>query len=184
MLQHTVILKEENRMNAHKNARMAPKKGREVMVRAVVGDSETVTAVGKRFGTSRKTVERLRRERYTQDQIAAETGLSRATVSRILKRCGLSLLAHLKAAIAYYKSLGVTVTRVMTDNGPCYCSRTFAKACKKLDIKHIFTKPYTPQTSGKTERFVQTTIREWAYALEYQTSEERKGRFTNLAASL
>lgn len=290
MLQHTLILKERNRMNVHKNARMTPK-GREAMVRAVVDDGETVSAVARRFGTSRKTVrkwcerfrehglgglldhssrphsspsqtapatcdeiERLRRKRYTQDQIVAATGVSRATVSRILKRCGLSLLAcleprkprpryerekpgeiihidikklgrfsqpghrvtgtpqagrsrgagweyvhiaiddhsrvaysdifpnqkkesavaHLEAAVAYYKSLGVDVQRVMTDNGSCYRSKTFRKACKRLGIKHIFTKPYTPQTNGKAERFVQTTIREWAYATEYHTSEQRK----------
>ena len=204
-------------------------------------------------------VEALRRQRYTMDQIAAETGLSRATVSRILKRRGLSLLAclepkpprpryerktpgeiihidikklgrfnrpghritgdrtrqsnqrmngtapgweyvhiaiddhsrvaysdifpdekkysavaHLKAAVAYYQSLGVTVTRVMTDNGGCYKSHLFRDACEDLGIKHIRTKPYTPQTNGKAERFVQTTIREWAYAQEYQTSDERK----------
>ena len=199
-------------------------------------------------------VERLRRDRYTQDQIAAETGLSRATVSRILARRGLSLLctlepheprpryerktpgeiihidikklgrfsqpghrvtgdrqkgrsqgvgweyvhiaiddhsrvaysdifpnekkesavAHLEAAVAYYKSLGVTVTRVMTDNGSCYRSRAFRDAMKALGIKHLRTRPYTPQTNGKAERFVQTTIREWAYATEYQTSNERK----------
>ena len=62
----------------------------------------------------------------------------------------------------------------MTDNGACYKSYAFAEACADLGIKHIRTKPYTPQTNGKAERFVQSTIREWAYANEYQTSEERK----------
>ena len=200
-------------------------------------------------------VERLRRERYTQDQIAAHTGLSRTTVSRILNSRGLSHLAclepkeprpryeretpgeiihidikklgrfsrpgyrvtgdrhgqsatrgvgweyvhvaiddhsrvaysdifpnerkesaiaHLEAAVAYYKQLGVTVIRVMTDNGSCYRSKAFRRACAKLGIKHIRTKPYTPQTNGKAERFIQTTIREWAYATEYHSSEDRK----------
>ncbi len=200
-------------------------------------------------------VERLRRERYTQDQIAAQLGLSRTTVSRILNGRGLSRLAclepkeprpryeretpgeiihidikklgrfsrpghrvtgdrhgqsatrgvgweyvhvaiddhsrvaysdifpnerkesaiaHLEAAVTYYKHLGVTVTRVMTDNGSCYRSKAFRRACAKLGIKHIRTKPYTPQTNGKAERFIQTTIREWAYATEYHSSEERK----------
>ncbi len=62
----------------------------------------------------------------------------------------------------------------MTANGSCYKSHAFAEACADLGIKHIRTKPYTPQTNGKAERFVQTTIREWAYANEYQTSDERK----------
>lgn len=85
-----------------------------------------------------------------------------------------SAVAHLEAAVAYYKSLGVAVTRVMTDNGGCYRSHAFRDALKKLGIKHLRTRPYTPQTNGKAERFVQTTIREWAYAMEYQTSDERK----------
>jgi putative transposase len=62
----------------------------------------------------------------------------------------------------------------MTDNGGCYKSHLFRDACKALGIKHLRTKPYTPQTNGKAERFIQTTIREWAYAMEYQTSDERK----------
>lgn len=84
-----------------------------------------------------------------------------------------SAVAHLKAAVAWYKSLGVTVARVMTDNGPCYTSRAFAKACKSLKLKHIRTKPYTPKTNGKAERFIQTALREWAYARAYQTSDQR-----------
>jgi len=85
-----------------------------------------------------------------------------------------SAVAHLKAAVDYYKRLGVTVTRVMTDNGGCYKSHAFRDACAALAIKHIRTKPYTPQTNGKAERFIQTTIREWAYATTYQNSEQRK----------
>lgn len=70
----------------------------------------------------------------------------------------------LKAAVAYYKSLGVTVTRVMTDNGGCYQSFAFRDACRDLGIKHIRTKPYTPRTNGKAERFIQTALRDWSEA--------------------
>lgn len=84
-----------------------------------------------------------------------------------------SAIAFLKAAIAYYNSLGVTVTRVMTDNGSCYKARAFAKACKRLKLKHIRIKPYTPKTNGKAERFIQTALREWAYAQAYPTSDRR-----------
>lgn len=84
-----------------------------------------------------------------------------------------SAVAHLKAAVAWYRKLGVTVTRVMTDNGPCYTSRAFAKACKDLKLRHIRTKPYTPKTNGKAERFIQTALREWAYARAYETSDQR-----------
>ncbi len=82
-------------------------------------------------------------------------------------------VAFLKAAVAYYKSLGVTVTRVMTDNGGCYLGFAFAKACRDLGLKHIRTKPYTPKTNGKAERFIQTALREWAYAQAYPTSDRR-----------
>lgn len=204
-------------------------------------------------------VEALRRQRRTQYHIASQTGLSKATVSRILKRRGLSLLsslepaaprpryeretpgeiihidikklgkfnrtghritgdrhaqsnqrrngtapgwefahvaidghsrvaridifpnekkesaiAFLKATVAYYRSLGVKVTRVMTDNGSCYISKAFARACRRLRIKHIRTKPYTPQTNGKAERFIQTALREWAYATAFDTSDQRR----------
>jgi transposase InsO family protein len=203
-------------------------------------------------------VEDLRRQRRTQATIAAELGISPATVSRILKRRGLSLLSslepaeprpryeratpgeiihidikklgrfnavghritgdrrrqsnqrnngtapgweyvhvaiddhsrmafsqikasekkepaveHLKAAVAYYRRLGVRVERVMTDNGSCYKSKLWARTCRDLGIKHIRTKPYTPQTNGKAERFIQTALREWAYATAFETSDQR-----------
>ena len=84
-----------------------------------------------------------------------------------------SAVLFLKAAVAYYKSLGVTVTRVMTDNGSCYKAFAFRDACRDLGIKHIRTKPYTPKTNGKAERFIQTALREWAYAQAYPTSDRR-----------
>ena len=83
-------------------------------------------------------------------------------------------IAFLHDALAYYAGLGVTVTRVMTDNGSCYRSKAFRAACKTLGLKHIRTRPYTPKTNGKAERFIQTSLREWAYAQAYQTSEHRK----------
>jgi transposase InsO family protein len=203
-------------------------------------------------------IEALRRQRWTGAQIARETGVSKATVSRVLRRLGLnrlkalepaepvrryehehpgdlihidikklgridgighritgdrrgqsnrrsrgeglgwefvhvciddasriafsqvmknekkgSAVAFLEAAVAYYANLGVTVLRVMTDNGSCYRSRAFAKACKQLGLKHIRTRPYTPKTNGKAERFIQTSLREWAYARAYHHSSER-----------
>lgn len=207
-----------------------------------------------------KQIEILRRQRFTGKQIAKDTGVSPATVSRVLRRLGISRLRDLepaepirryerehpgelihidikklgrfeqighritgdrrgqssnlrgtkhggpgwefvhvciddasrigfsqikrdekarsavpflKAAVAYYASLGVTVQRVMTDNGSCYKSHAFARACKRLGLKHIRTKPYTPKTNGKAERFIQTALREWAYAKAYNTSDDR-----------
>lgn len=85
-----------------------------------------------------------------------------------------SAVAFLHAAIAYYAGLGVTVTRIMTDNGSCYRSHAFRQACKDLSLRHIRTRPYTPRTNGKAERFIQTSLREWAYAQAYPTSDHRK----------
>jgi transposase InsO family protein len=197
-------------------------------------------------------IEALRRQRLTGKAIAAETGVSPATVSRILRRLGLnklsalepsepvrryerehpgelihidikklgrfdkighrmtgdrqnksyavgweyvhvciddnsrvaftqikpdekkqSAVAFLNASFAYYEKLGVKVERVMTDNGSCYRSRDFAQACEQLGLRHIRTKPYTPKTNGKAERFIQTALREWAYAHAYNTSDQR-----------
>jgi len=196
----------------------------------------------------------LRRQRLTGKHIASETGVSPATVSRTLKRAGLSRLrdlapaepvrryerdnpgdmihidikklgrferighritgdrhgqsnsrgvgwefvhvciddasrvafsqilpdekkesavAFLKAAIAYYASLGIRVARVMSDNGSCYRSKAFSKACRQLGLKHVRTKPYTPKTNGKAERFIQTALGEWAYAVAYPCSDSR-----------
>jgi transposase InsO family protein len=200
-------------------------------------------------------IEQLRRQRWTGKQIAVQVGVSPATVSRVLRRSGLSKLSaleppepirryerehpgelihldikklgrigsvghritgrqtgvvnrhlgigweyvhvciddasrvafvevmadqrkesavtFLKAAVAYYAKLGIRIERVMTDNGSCYRSKAFRSACKRLDLRQVFTRPYTPKTNGKAERFIQTTLREWAYARAYQNSDQR-----------
>jgi transposase InsO family protein len=84
-----------------------------------------------------------------------------------------SATAFLKAALAYYESLGIKVERVMTDNGSCYKSFAFRRLCKRLGLKHVRTRPYTPKTNGKAERFIQTCLREWAYAQAYNHSRQR-----------
>ena len=95
-----------------------------------------------------------------------------------------SAVAFLRAAIAYYASLGVQVQRVMTDNGSCYKSFAFARACKRLRLRHIRTKPYTPKTNGKAERFIQTVLREWAYARAYHHSHQTHRRTAAMASSI
>ena len=84
-----------------------------------------------------------------------------------------SAIAALKTAVAWYASLGITIERVMTDNGSCYRSKAFNKTCAALGLRHIFTKPYTPRTNGKAERFIQSSLREWAYARAYENSTQR-----------
>jgi len=73
--------------------------------------------------------------------------------------------------LAYYARLGIRFKAVLTDNGSAYSSHAFA-ACRALGLKHRRTRPYTPRTNGKAERFIQTALREWAYARTYQNSNE------------
>ena len=82
-------------------------------------------------------------------------------------------IGFLKRAIAFYRSHGVKVEALMTDNGSAYRSAVHALACRRLKIKHIRTRPYRPQTNGKAERFIRTMLREWAYAAVFGSSAER-----------
>lgn len=79
----------------------------------------------------------------------------------------------LERALAWFAAHGVITQRLMTDNGSAYRSQPFAAALRQRGIRHVFTRPYTPRTNGKAERFVQTALREWAYAHTYQHSTER-----------
>jgi len=85
-----------------------------------------------------------------------------------------SSIQFLLNALRFFRSHGVKVYRVMTDNGTSLKSHRYRKALRMLGIKHKRTRPYTPKTNGKAERFVQTSLREWAYAKPYDTSEERR----------
>ena len=79
----------------------------------------------------------------------------------------------LLAALRYYRQLGVRVEAVMTDNGSAYRSQRWAKLLRRLKLRHLRTRPYTPRTNGKAERFIQTLLREWAYAYRYPNSDAR-----------
>jgi transposase InsO family protein len=84
-----------------------------------------------------------------------------------------SAIAFLGRALDWFARHGVGVERIMTDNGSAYRSHAFRTACAQVGLKHIRTRPYTPRTNGKAERFIQTSLREWAYARAYQSSAER-----------
>ncbi len=85
----------------------------------------------------------------------------------------ITAIAFLRRAVAFYRSHGIVVERLMTDNGSAYVSVAHALACRALGIKHLRTRPYRPQTNGKAERFIRTMSREWAYAAIYSSSPER-----------
>jgi transposase InsO family protein len=84
-----------------------------------------------------------------------------------------SATAFLRRALTWFAARGIKVERVMTDNGACYRSRLFRQVLDGRTIRHICTRPYTPRTNGKAERFIQTLIRQWAYGATYASSAAR-----------
>src|SRR6202140_223794 len=99
---------------------------------------------------------------------------SRLAFSRMLPNQTVdSAIAFLRAALAFYAEHGIAIRRLLTDNESCYRSHRFRTACEELGIRHRFTRPYTPRTNGKAERFIPTALREWAYVRHYTNSEER-----------
>lgn len=87
---------------------------------------------------------------------------------------GCSAARFLEDAIAWYRQLGIHVQSALTDNGSCYRSKEFGKVCSRFQVRHLYTKPYRPQTNGKAERFIQTLLREWAYCRPYPNSVIRR----------
>jgi transposase InsO family protein len=82
-------------------------------------------------------------------------------------------IAFLRDAIAFYAQHGIRIRALLTDNESCYRAHQFRNACAQLSLRHRFTRPYTPRTNGKAERFIQTALREWAYSRHWTNSEER-----------
>ena len=85
-----------------------------------------------------------------------------------------SAILFFHMARAHFARFGFSCRRVLTDNGPCYRDGRFRMLLHQQNIRHRFTRPYRPQTNGKAERFIQTALREWAYACTYQNSAERE----------
>jgi transposase InsO family protein len=82
-------------------------------------------------------------------------------------------LAFLRDALAFYAQHGITVRALLTDNGSSYRSHHFRRECHQLGLQHRRTRPYTPRTNGKAERFIQTALREWVYAQHWDNSDQR-----------
>jgi transposase InsO family protein len=80
----------------------------------------------------------------------------------------------LQRTVRGLRRLGVRVTAIMTDNGSCYRSRRFRATCQHLGLRHLYTRPYTPRTNGKVERFIKTALLEWAYTRLYHHSDDRR----------
>ena len=86
---------------------------------------------------------------------------------------GVTAAGFLERAVRWFCAQGIVVRKLLTDNGSCYLSSTFTQLCLRLGIRHSRTKPYRPRTNGKAERFIQTLLREWAYAFAFETSARR-----------
>jgi transposase InsO family protein len=84
-----------------------------------------------------------------------------------------TVVGFLKRAVAFYRRHGISVQRVMTDNGSGYRSALHALACRALKLRHLRTRPYRPRTNGKAERFIRTMLAGWAYGALYASSAER-----------
>ncbi len=84
-----------------------------------------------------------------------------------------SVRGFVRRALAWFRARGARIRRVLTDNGSAYLSRGFRATCRALHLAHRRTRPYTPRTNGKAERFIQTLLREWAYLRPYYTSADR-----------
>ena len=84
-----------------------------------------------------------------------------------------STIAFLRAAVDFFARHGIRVRALLTDNGSCYRSHHFRRTCQQMGLQHSRTRPYSPQTNGKAERFIQTALREWAHAKPYSLSHRR-----------
>lgn len=105
--------------------------------------------------------------------VAVDDHSRMAYVAMMPDEKAVSASRFLLAAAAYFARYNIRLRRVMTDNGPCFISDLFKNTSLQLQLKHIRTRIYTPRTNGKAERFIQTAIREWAYARLYQNSQQR-----------
>jgi transposase InsO family protein len=105
--------------------------------------------------------------------IAIDDATRLAYVEVLTNEKAITAIGFLHRAVAHFASYGITVERLMTDNGSAYRSTVHAIACRSMGIRHLRTRPYRPQTNGKAERFIRTLLGGWAYGAIYRDSDER-----------
>jgi transposase InsO family protein len=131
---------------------------------------------GTRRGNPTKTNAAGKRERQVRWEyvhIAIDDATRLAYVEVLGDEKAVTAVGFLRRAIKHFASYGITVERLLTDNGSPYRSTVHAIACRALGIRHLRTRPYRPQTNGKAERFIRTLLGGWAYGAIYRDSTER-----------
>ena len=131
-----------------------------------------IGCVGHRIHGDRRRATRGIGWEYVHVGIDDHTRL--AYVEVLADQLGPTCAAFLQRAVAWFRARGITTRRVMSDNGSGYVSRAWRTTCEALRLRHLRTRAYTPRTNGKAERFIQTLLREWAYARPYASSQERR----------
>lgn len=133
-----------------------------------------IRGIGHRIHGDRRRMTRGIGCEYVHVAIDDATRLAFVEVRRSQRRRACD--AFLRRALQWFARRGIRVRRVLTDNGPGYRSDAFARACRVWNVRHKRTRPYTPRTNGKAERFIQTLLREWAYRWPYDSSAARTAR--------
>ena len=135
-----------------------------------------IRGLGHRVTGDRQTPQPGSGWEYVHVAIDDATRLAYVEVRRSQRRHACTRFLH--RALQWFARRGIRVRRVLTDNGNGYRSRLWARACGAWAIRHKRTRPYTPRTNGKAERFIQTLLREWAYRWPYLTSDTRTAALT------
>lgn len=132
-----------------------------------------IKGIGHRITGYREGVHRSRGIGWEVLHVAIDDASRLAYTELLPDETQASACAFLDHAIGFFNAHGARVERVMTDNGSAYRSHTFRQRLADHGLRHIRTRPYTPRTNGKAERFIQTSLREWAYAQPFASSAER-----------
>jgi transposase InsO family protein len=137
------------------------------------GAGHRVLGAGRRQSQEKETVTRRGATGWEFVHVCVDDATRLAYVEVLPDEKGATAAGFLRRAAAWFRGMGVTVERVLSDNGACYRSRIHAAACAELGLRHLFTRPYRPRTNGKAERFIQTLTNRWAYGAIYGSSQER-----------
>ena len=139
------------------------------------GAGKRVTGIARNPRRARTDAAGVRRQQAGWDavHVAVDDATRLAYVEVLPDEKALTAIGFLRRAITHFNTYGITVERVITDNGSPYLSTAHSIACRTLGIRHLRTRPYRPQTNGKAERFIRTMLGGWAYGAIYRSSTER-----------